>query len=106
MIRHINALAKRLNKETGKTLIGVRVFDNCLLCYFDKNSCRFISKEGFNWGPIGSFYIPTTTYSKNKMTHRIQKQFPNVVKWVDKYVNSDLITRSIMFLSRDNNYGY
>lgn len=105
MIRYVNALAKELKHDTGKTLIGVRVLDNCLLCYFHNNSCRFVSKSGFNWGPIGSFYIPTKTYAPSKMTTRIKEQFPDVIQWVDDYVNSNFIGRIIKLSMSNFNYG-
>lgn len=106
MIRQINKLAEDLYQQTGKVLIGVRVFDNCLLCYFQNNSCRFISKENKYWGEVGSFYLPTVTYSRANVTSRIQEQFPGVIKWMEDYLESNKITRWLMRFNKRQSYDY
>ena len=106
MIRQANELAKKLYKKTGKKLIGIRVFDNCLLCYFEGASGRYVSKEGKQWGSIGSFYIPSINYSRTSMTLRICEQFPGVIRWMDDYVQSNPLTRWLMRLNKKQKYDY
>ena len=106
MIKQTNKLAEKLHKETGKVLIGVRVFDNCLLCYFSNNSGRFVSKDGEYWGETGLFYIPSVNYSRSNITLKIAEQFPSVVRWMDDYVNSNRITKWLMRLNKKQSYDY
>lgn len=106
MIRQVNKLAEDLNNKTGKVLIGVWVFDNCLLCYFEGHSSKFVSKEGQYWGPADRFYIPSINYSRNRMTLTICDRFPSVVRWMDDYVNSNPITKWFMKLNKKQRYDY
>ena len=104
MVEQANALAQQLKHETGKTLIGIRVFDNCLLCYFSNHSGRFVSKNGFNWGPVGSFYIPSINYSKETIPNKILDEFPNVIRWVEDYLQGNFITKWLMKFNRKQSY--
>lgn len=88
-----NTLAKTIQEETGKEVIAIRVFTNCLCIYFAKGSCKFYSKKGLDWGSPNLCYFITTNFNKNKISNRLIEQYNNLINWTEEYINSSYIQR-------------
>lgn len=88
-----NALALKIQEETGKEVIAIRVFNNCLCLYFAKGSCRFYSKQGLDWGSNNLCYFITNNFNKNKLSIRLVEQYTNLINWTEEYINSNYIQR-------------
>lgn len=93
LFKRLNILVKQVKEETGKEVVAIRVFDNCLCLYFAKGSCRFYSKQGLNWGKVGAIYFPTDTFNRNSFSKRLVEQFNNLIGWTEEYISANPIQR-------------
>lgn len=93
ILKAANAKAILIEKETGKEVIAIRVFHNCLCIYFTKGSCRFFSKEKLDWGFTGAIYFVTNNFHKTKLSKRLVEQYNNVINWTSEYIEASYVQK-------------
>lgn len=90
-LNNINKLYSKVLNELGKQVVGVRVFANCLLLYFEKGSCRFYSKMGLDWGSIGSLYFVSNNLHTETITNKFYEEYEALINWYEEYTNTNNI---------------
>lgn len=86
--KKLNQLAQHLLETTGRKLVAAKVFANCLLLYFKAGSCRFYSKEGFNWGRVGSVLFTTVEFSRKAISKTLWSRHESLIKWYEEYIHA------------------
>lgn len=99
-----NTLAKQIEQEEGKTVVGVRVFSNTLLLYFSEGKCLFRSKEGLNWGPTGSMYFPTINFRVSSISKRLHSQYKDLIQWTKDYVEGSIFAKIFLLMEYTAKY--
>lgn len=86
--KKLNQLAQHLLATTGRKLVAAKVFANCLLLYFEKGSCRFYSKKGFNWGNVGSIIFTTVEFCRKSISKTLWQRHETLIKWHEEWANA------------------
>jgi len=100
----VNALALTISQETGKEVIAIRVFSNCLCIYFLKGSCRFCSKHSIYWGEPGNCYFTTSNFNALNASPKLKQQFGNLLTWTEEYINANYIQKMWLILEYNIKY--
>jgi hypothetical protein len=104
LLKQTNEFAREVERELGKNVVAVRVFDNSLLLYFDKGSCEFYSKSGLDWGSVGHIYFVTTNFNVDKLSARLKEQYNTLIQWTKDYVEGNIISRFLLTLQYTTQY--
>lgn len=93
VFRMANELSLGIEEESGKEVIAIRVFHNCLCMYFKKGSCKFYSKRGLDWGFTGAIYFITNKFSLVNIPQKLLEEYKNLIMWTSEYANANRIQK-------------
>jgi hypothetical protein len=88
IFRMAEAKADLIEEASGKEVIAIRTFNNCLCVYFLKGGCKFFSKDKLDWGKNDKVYFITKKFSIKKMSSRLIEQFNPLINWTSEYIES------------------
>lgn len=104
MFKIVNAFALQVGEELNKEIVAIRVFNNCLVLYFTKGSCRFYSKKNIDWGNTGTCYFITNNFNRLTISKRLEEQYEFLINWTIEYINANYVER--LWLAIEYNIKY
>jgi hypothetical protein len=88
LFRMVEAKAQLIKEATGKEVIAIRTFNNCLCVYFLTGGCRFFSKDKLDWGKNDKVYFITKEFNTLKVSKRLFEQYNCLITWTSHYIES------------------